>query len=150
MFPADVQPFWLANSFFCSTAMYLSRRTGYTLIEVIMVLIVLTIAAAVVAPSLLSPAPRSSLKEVVGSARDAAVRRGEMVRLRVDRVGLWQATVETGGQTELLISGRVLDATGTTMDLLFSPLGTCAPPPESIPAQSLAAFDPLTCQPRSK
>jgi prepilin-type N-terminal cleavage/methylation domain-containing protein len=130
--------------------MYLRWRTGYTLIEMIMVLIVLTIAAGVVAPSLMSPAPGSSLKEVVGNARDAAVRRGEMVRLEIDRVGVWQATVGTAGQTELLLSGRVRDASGTTMDLLLSPLGTCGPPPASIPAKSVTAFDPLTCEPRSK
>lgn len=128
-----------------------ARHLGYTLLEVIVVLVLLAVAAAVVTPSLLPPRPNqsSSLRTVVGTAREAAVRRGELVRLRIDRSGSWQAIAESSPRTEFLMSGRIPD-TGGTVDLLFSPLGTCAPTPEALPAQALAGLDPLTCEVRSR
>jgi prepilin-type N-terminal cleavage/methylation domain-containing protein len=126
---------------------YLFRRGGYTLLEVIVVLVLLTIAAAVVAPSLLGSRPEglSSLEAVLERARESAVRRGELVRLRIDRSGAWQAVAGTGGQTELLMSGGLAEPEASPIDLIFSPLGTCAPAPESIPVQALVGLDPLTC-----
>jgi prepilin-type N-terminal cleavage/methylation domain-containing protein len=124
-----------------------ARHLGYTLLEVIVVLLLLAVAATVAAPSLLSPRPdqSSSLRTVVGNAREAAVRRGELLRLRIDRSGSWQVIAVSSPRSKLLMSGRIPD-TGETVDLLFSPLGTCAPTPEALPAQVLAALDPLTCQ----
>jgi prepilin-type N-terminal cleavage/methylation domain-containing protein len=123
-------------------------RTGFTLVEVIVVLVLLTLAAAVVAPSLFRPhAEASELASLVRSARDAAVRRGETIHLRIDHSGAWQAMTEGSPPTELLMAGRLSDSRGA-VDILFSPLGTCAPSPETLPAQALAAFDPLTCEAR--
>jgi prepilin-type N-terminal cleavage/methylation domain-containing protein len=125
-----------------------NRRTGFTLVEVIVVLVLLTLAAAVVAPSLLRPrAEASELVSLVRSAREAAVRRGETVHLQIDRSGGWQATTEGSPPTELLMTGQLSDSQGA-VDILFSPLGTCAPTPETLPAQLLAGFDPLTCEAR--
>lgn len=123
------------------------RRLGYTLLEVIVVLVLLGVAGTVVAPSLRSPRPEqsSSLRAVVGSVREAAVRRGEIVRLRIDRSGAWHASAGRPPQTELLMSGQLSDP-GEAADLLLSPLGTCAPTPEALPTHSWAAFDPLTCE----
>jgi prepilin-type N-terminal cleavage/methylation domain-containing protein len=127
------------------------RSLGYTLVEVIVVLVLLGVAATVVAPSLRSPRPEqsSSLRAVIGNAREAAVRRGEMVRLRIERSGAWHASAGSAPQTELLMSGRLSD-TGELVDLILSPLGSCAQAPEALPAQALAAFDPLTCEIRSR
>jgi prepilin-type N-terminal cleavage/methylation domain-containing protein len=126
-----------------------SRRAGYTLLEVIVVLILLAVAAAVVAPGLLSnrPEPASEVRTLVDNARQASVRRGEMVRLTIDRSGLWRATVGTGSERELLMAGRLDAPPGAAADLIFSPLGTCG-----IAAGSdqgpLTAYDPLTCEER--
>jgi prepilin-type N-terminal cleavage/methylation domain-containing protein len=128
-----------------------TRQLGYTLLEVIVVLVLLAVAATVVAPSLLPPRPEqsSSLRALMGTAREAAVRRGEMVHLRIGQSGAWRASAGSSAQTEPLMSGRLADST-EAVDLLFSPLGTCALAPEAIRAQTLAALDPLTCEVRSK
>jgi len=129
--------------------MHQVRTAGYTLLEVIVVLLLLSIAATVVAPRLLFPKSdqASALRTTINNAREAAVGRGEMVRLRIDRSGAWQATAEGSPPTELLMSGRLSETRGA-VDLLFSPLGTCAPTLETLPAAALAAFDPLTCEAR--
>ena len=131
--------------------MYRVRTGGYTLLEVIVVLILLSIAAAVVAPSLLSPSPdqASSLRAIISNAREAAVRRGEMVRLHIDRSGAWQAIAEGSAPGERLMVGQLSDTRGAA-DLLFSPLGTCAPSPETLVAPAFAEFDPLTCEGREE
>lgn len=123
------------------------RRAGYTLVEIIVVLIILTVAAAVVAPSLFVPRREhsSTLRVVVGNTREVAVRRGEMVRLRIDRNGSWQAAAAGGPEGELLMAGQLSTPGESDTDLLFSPLGTCAPPPESSTPPAMAGFDPLTC-----
>jgi prepilin-type N-terminal cleavage/methylation domain-containing protein len=141
-------PAFLARSFHLVAH---TRRIGYTLIEVIVVLMLLTIAASVVAPALfLSPEQPSSTRIVIGSAREAAVRRGEMVQLRVDASGRWQVLSRAFLTAEPLLSGRLSNAPGNTTDLFFSALGTCAPSPESALVQPLTALDPLTCESQSK
>jgi prepilin-type N-terminal cleavage/methylation domain-containing protein len=125
-------------------------RSGYTLLEVIVVLVLLAVAAAVVAPSLLSSGPdrASALPTLVATARAASVRRGEVVRLRIDRAGNWQARAGTGSTSQLLMSGRLTDSPASAIDLIFSPLGTCAPAVESDRVETLTAYDPLTCEAR--
>lgn len=110
-------------------------------------LILLAVAATIVAPSLLPSRPEQpALGTLVERARDASVRRGQPVRLRIDRSGAWQAVAGTAPRSELLISGRLPDPPAGPIDLIFSPLGTCAPAVESDPAGSLAAYDALTCE----
>jgi prepilin-type N-terminal cleavage/methylation domain-containing protein len=120
---------------------------GYTLIEMIVVLLLLTIAATVVAPSFILPRhdASSSLLDIVQSGRAAAVRRGELVHLHIAGSGEWQLTA--GGT--VLSSGRVADTRGSA-DLLFSPLGSCGSVPEDPVPEALANFDPLTCEPPSR
>lgn len=131
--------------------MHRARTAGYTLIEVIVVLVILTIAAAIVAPSLLAPRPNesSSLTAVMGEAHAAAVRRAEMIRLQIDRSGAWQATAAPSGKPELLMSGRI-SPPESAIDLLFSALGTCGPTPEGGTPPAWVTFDPLTCEARSR
>lgn len=122
-------------------------RSGYTLLEVIVVLLLLAVAAAVVAPSLLhSPPDQSSpVRALVSQARAASVRRGETVRLTIDRSGLWQATVGTGVERRLLMAGRLAVRPGTATDLIFSPLGTCGIS-AGADLEPLTGYDPLTCE----
>lgn len=128
-----------------------SRRNGFTLLELIVVLALLALGAAIVGPGLLSSLPDepSEARALIGSVRAAAVRRGETVRLQIDRSGAWQALVGTPPQMEVLMSGQLTTPPSSVMDLLFSSIGTCAPSVESAPAEVLATLDPLTCEPPS-
>jgi len=138
--PGDLVPALLGNL----------GRAGYTLVEVIVVLILLALAASAVALSLPSfrPEQSSALRALVGSAREASVRRGEMVRLRIDRSGAWQIVAGTPPGSEVRMSGRLADPPSNATDLIFSPLGTCAPPVEDNPVETFGDYDPLTCEAR--
>jgi prepilin-type N-terminal cleavage/methylation domain-containing protein len=127
-----------------------SGRAGYTLLEIIVVLILLAVATAVVAPGILSPRPEpsSALRALIRNAAEASVRRGETVRLRIDRSGTWEAVAGTPPESEILMSGKLADPPVSATDLIFSPLGTCAPAIESDPAET-HGLNPLTCEPRS-
>ena len=128
-------------------------RAGFTLLELLVVLMLLAVAAGVVAPSLLSSRPEepSALQALIAGAREAAIRRGEIVRLRIDSSGAWQAVAGAPSRSEVLLSGRFAEPPAGITDILFSPLGTCAPSVESEPAvELLAAFDPLTCEERPR
>jgi prepilin-type N-terminal cleavage/methylation domain-containing protein len=121
-------------------------QSGYTLLEVIVVLVLLTIAAALVAPSLLPGRanPSSPVSQLVASARAASVRRGEMIHLRIDRAGNWEA--RTGNASQPLMSGRLSDPPKGAVDLILSPLGTCASSVGSTPIETPTGLDPLTCE----
>ena len=125
--------------------MKIRSNSGYTLLEVILVLLLLTIAAVVVIPSLSTPRldDAASVGAVIRHTREAAVRRGEMVRLHIGRSGLWQATA--GSNPETLMAGRIQSASGGAIDLVFSPLGSCGAAPEGRPLVA-GEVDPLTCE----
>lgn len=122
-------------------------RSGYTLLEIIVVLVLLAVAAAVVAPSLLwpPPEPASEVRTLVDNARNASVRRGQVIRLTIDRAGMWRATVGTESHGELLMAGRLAAPPATFTDLIFSPLGTCGIAPGTDP-KPFTAYDPLICE----
>jgi prepilin-type N-terminal cleavage/methylation domain-containing protein len=124
------------------------HNRGYTLIEMIVVLLLLTIAATVVAPSfLVAPKDASStLRTIVRNGRAAAVRRGEPVRLRISESGEWQISAAGDSSRDVVAAGRISDTRGSA-DLLFSPLGTCGSVPEDPMPDALASLDPLTCEP---
>jgi len=126
----------------------MKASVGFTLLEVVVVLVLLALAAAVVAPSLLSTRPEnaSEIQALVGSTRQAAVRRGETVHLRIDRTGAWQAIAGTEPGQDPMMSGQLAGPPASPADLIFSPFGTCAPAVESAADETLAAFDPLTCE----
>lgn len=123
-------------------------RQGVTLLELLVVLILMALSAAVVLPALLPPSSVSV--ELPGAAalahaRRAAISRGESMRFQLSSDGGWAlASLHDGSAVD---SGRVLSrgATGETimaLNVLISPLGTCLP---VVTDGALATFDPLSC-----
>src|SRR3954470_18042555 len=102
------------------------RRTGFTLIEILVVLLLIGMAAAVAMPALLrSRAPESSLNTLLGNAREAAIRRGETVYLRIGSSGKWRIDGSgSAGASDSLLTGQIEPLPGP-LTLLVSPTGTC-------------------------
>ena len=125
--------------------MRIRRRPGYTLVEMLVVMVLLAVAAAVVAPSLMFRREDSlSFSKLVATGRQAAIRRAEVLRLHIERSGDWELT-EDSSSGEILMRGRLSNTWGSA-DLLFSPLGTCGPSPEDLPSPALSQLDQLNCE----
>ncbi len=121
-------------------------RRGYTLIEMLVVIAILGLAAAIVLPALVrSRLGAPSLQTVIDHARDAAARRGELIYVRIEPTGAWHLE-GAGSPLELaLASGRVAPLAREALTLLVSPAGTCAFDVRSAAAGRAFAIDPLTC-----
>jgi prepilin-type N-terminal cleavage/methylation domain-containing protein len=120
-------------------------RRGFTLLELLVVLVLLGLAAAFVVPMLRLPAASSAAGRAIERARATAVRRGESVRLAIAVNGDWtvRATADTTGT--ILLSGTGAEATGAGVAhaLVISALGSCLP--EGRTAVGTPAWDPTRC-----
>ncbi len=127
------------------------RHVGFTLVEVIVVLVLLGLAAALAAPAFLGrePAPESQLAAIVRGARELAERRGEIVHLRVSSAGEWQVEGAASPSAGTLAEGRLDDFAGPRFTLVVAPIGTCAFDVRSAGAANVIAIDPLTCEVRA-
>jgi prepilin-type N-terminal cleavage/methylation domain-containing protein len=120
------------------------RRTGFTLVEIVVVLVLLGLAATLVAPALLFPpdGPAPSLAEVIRQGREAAVARGTPLLLQVDGDNHW-ALLSPAGDTPVPLARGVLDdTTRAVFTIRLTPTGLCAPVPQG---GSRVAVDPLDC-----
>ncbi|NIM47700.1 MAG: prepilin-type N-terminal cleavage/methylation domain-containing protein [Gemmatimonadales bacterium] len=126
-------------------------RSGFTLLEVLVVLILIGMAAGLVAPAVLPPdrAEESSLTALIGSARDAAVRRGEVVYLHIASTGQWHLRGAASLRRGALAEGRLTGFQGPAATLVLSPIGTCAFDVRSARVADAIPVDPLTCELRS-
>lgn len=128
-------------------------RRGFTLVEILVVLILMGLMAGLVAPSIIgtrqSDDPASQLRELVRSASAAAVKRGEVVQLSLASSGQWELVGIASTPPDEIASGR-LKSSGTAMTVLFSPLGTCAPDLRSEQAAAALALDPIMCDFRAE
>ena len=122
-------------------------RNGYTLIEVIVVLVLIALAAAFVAPAIIVPQDRASpITKVIGQARALAIRRAEAVELRIEPSGAWRFDGLASEQTGALGTGTISPPPNAAITLVFSPLGSCAPDVTTASAAASVHVDPLTCE----
>ena len=140
-----------------------AARRGVTLLELLVVLLLLGLAAALVAPVLRLPTERGAaagsdpLARAADAARDLALRRGESLVLAVAPDGRWsvapaERTAAADGAPLLL--GR-LDggAPARALRVVVSALGTCVPdaPPGDAGAWSDdAVWDAAACRPAAR
>jgi prepilin-type N-terminal cleavage/methylation domain-containing protein len=128
--------------------MHRRLRPGYTLLEMLVVLALMGLAAALVLPALRTTGHRDSgLQTVVTATRAAAAHRGEVIYLRVEPDGAWH--MEGGGSPlEGDLTGGRIDALSTDpLTLIVSPVGSCAFDVRSTAAAAaVVTLDPLTCE----
>jgi prepilin-type N-terminal cleavage/methylation domain-containing protein len=123
----------------------MKRRGGFTLIETLVVLVLLAMAAALVAPTIRSVLPGGTgLSALVPEARKAAARRGETIYLRIRESGDWR--MEGAASTGPFATGRVDPFPGLPLTLIVSPRGSCAFDPHSSKAARSFRLDSLTCK----
>jgi len=120
---------------------------GYTLIEVIVVLVLIAIAAALVAPAFVTPRnPEAAIMAVIGQARALAIRRAEAMELRIEPSGAWRLDGAASQQTGRVATGTISPAPAAALTLIFSPLGSCASDVATASAAEPLRLDLLTCE----
>lgn len=126
------------------------RHHGFTLIEVLVVLLLLGLAAALVAPIFLPRADAEhEIARLVRQTRDVAERRGETVHLTIATSGTWWMQGAASAAAGPLTGGRLEAFSGPPGTLVVSPIGTCAFDARSAAAAGAIAIDPLTCEVRA-
>src|SRR2546427_12318804 len=102
------------------------HRSGFTLIEILVVLILMGLVAVLVAPALF---PRhhdqSALNALLVSAREVAARRGEVVYLHIDPTGEWRMEAGAEPRPGPLAQGRVPSVFTAAATAVGSPPGEC-------------------------
>jgi len=124
------------------------NRLAFTLLELVVVLALMGLAMAVVAPSLVMrpPSAGEALQRVVTTARRAAINRAQTVTLGVDASGAWR--VESAGREagDVLVSGKLDEGPAQPIRIRVSSLGLCMAEADS--ASGGATFNPMTCSMR--
>ncbi len=122
---------------------------GFTLLEIVVVLVILGLGAALVAPALLTSdeGERPTLAAVIGHVQDMAAQRGETLLLDVFPEGHWEVLGSASLADGTLASGELAgERPNRAFTLRVAPLGSCGltlasdsmgPPPD---------LDPLTCR----
>jgi prepilin-type N-terminal cleavage/methylation domain-containing protein len=126
------------------------RRSGYTLLEIVVVLILMGLAAALVVPAVLPPREEDvpSLTALIKTARQSAVRRAEVVHLTITASGDWRLDGAASLVDGPFATGRLGAYDGPPATLVASPLGACAFDAFSSAATARIALEPLTCEVR--
>ncbi len=120
---------------------------GFTLIEIVVVLILVGLATALTAPALLYPPEEdgTALSGVVEGARRLAEGRGETLYLTVEAGGGWSVTGAASGEEGPLAQGVMDPYSGPGLRLFLSPLGTCGLDIRT-PTSASFRISPLGCQ----
>ena len=119
----------------------LKTVSGFTLLEIVVTLVLLGLAAAMVAPAFQRNTSRDSdVGAIVASAREAAVRRAQTLVLHVDDRGAWRLTPVRDTAS---ISSGVLPQSRKPLTVRISPLGACFHEEPSIAPK----WDAISCVP---
>jgi prepilin-type N-terminal cleavage/methylation domain-containing protein len=119
---------------------------GFTLLEMLVVLVLISMAAALAAPALLRlNAGRSEFEELIATAREASVRRGEVLFLQVGSSGQWRLEAANNGNADPLASGHVAPV-GGSLTLMLEPNGSCMFDVATVARGTTIRLDPLTCE----
>ena len=121
-----------------------SRRSAFTLVEIVVVIIVIGAALAVVAPSFIVPPAESGVNQTLTAARRAALRRGETMTLVFHANGSWIVQPQRSSAGVPVLSGTLDSNKGPAAEVRISPIGICALQHGRI-AGDAEMFDPLTC-----
>ena len=124
-------------------------HSGFTLLELLVVLVILAVAAALAVPALLrgGAADRENeLSALIVGAREAAARRGETVYLSVSTSGDWRLEGAASRADGPLQSGSVDTFPGLPLTLIVSPVGTCGFDSRSGKAAQAIPLNSLTCE----
>ena len=99
------------------------RASGFTLLEILVTLIVLGLAAALVVPVFRAETPPDDdLRAVLTGARETAVRRAQTLVLSVDHRGAW--TIVPARDSTAVASGQFRDGSAD-LRIRVNPLGAC-------------------------
>lgn len=100
---------------------------GLTLIEVVIVIAILAIAAAIVYPNIVRQDAPATLSEadLIEQAKAMAIARAEPVRLSVQMDGTWEIVSDASPGTSALAAGHLVEAPAHAVELRVTELGTC-------------------------
>jgi len=123
-------------------------RSGLTLIEVMIVIAILAIIAAIVYPNVFRPKPTVAATEmtVVEQAKALAIARVERVRVSIERDGTWQIVSDVFPGSTPLASGTLPEAPSQPLVLLVTEMGACLPVEGAM--NEGAAIDAVSCSKR--
>jgi hypothetical protein len=111
------------------------------------VLVLIGLTAGLAAPALLRPArAESGFRELVAAAREAAIKRGETVHLRIGVSGEWRIEGSASAEPEVILAGRVDPFLEQPLTVLASPTGSCALDAPSTMTAGDTGLNPLTCE----
>ncbi len=124
-----------------------AATSGLTLIEVVIVIAILAIAAAIVFPNVFpqdAPATALSEAQLIDQAKAFAVARGEPLRLSIQHDGAWEIVSEAAPGSGALASGHLAEAPAFTIDLRVTELGACLPARDGRRVEG-PAIDAVSC-----
>ena len=121
-------------------------RYGVTLLELIVVLSLIGLMLAVVAPSFIVPAARSEsdFARVLETARRAAILRAEPVTLSLADDGPWRLDGDATPGAPPIATGLLRAPAGRGVRVRISPLGTCVL--ETMDGGAVATWNLVGCR----
>ena len=117
-----------------------SSRRAFTLIEMVVVLAVMGVALAIVAPAIVLPPRESGIASAISQARNAALRRSEQMDLEVDSTRWVVYAVRSG--SDAVLRGSLDAPIIGPMTVHVSPLGVCT----ADGARPAISLNPFTCE----
>jgi prepilin-type N-terminal cleavage/methylation domain-containing protein len=124
-----------------------SDSRGFTLLEVVVVLVLLSVALALSVPSLVPPRAGSDdpRQRLIDTARRTAVRRAESLALAIEPDGRWTIASSDRSDPRVVRTGRLDDPSGGALGVIVTPLGACWIEGDFARAGA-PALDPVRCR----